>query len=105
MDVVVHGTDNSFVVVRNGVETHFDQRTLATYIKKSGMTGDSVRLFSCSTGASSNAIAQDLANKLGKPVQAPSDTLWIHPNGRTTIGSTADVNTGQWVMFYPGGGR
>jgi hypothetical protein len=105
MDVVVHGTENSFVVVRNGVETHFDQRTLATYIKKSGMSGDSVRLFSCSTGASSNAIAQDLANKLGKPVQAPSDILWIHPNGRTTIGPTADVNTGQWVMFYPGGGR
>ena len=77
--------------------------TLATLIEKSGQTGDSIRLISCKSGASAEGIAQNLANKPGLKVTAPTDTLWIHPNGTMTIGKTPTANTGRWVTFTPGG--
>lgn len=102
-DVVIHGTPNSFAVLHNGKWEYIDQRSLATYLKNNiGYSGGPVRLISCSTGADPNGIAQQLANKLGVNVLAPTDTLYVYPNGSMTIGSTPTSNTGSWVEFYPG---
>jgi RHS repeat-associated protein len=101
-DVLVHGTPESFQVLHNGKVVTIDQRSLATFMKKSGYSGGDVRLLSCSTGACDAGAAQNLANKLGAKVTAPTDTLWIHRDGTLTIGPNPSVNTGTWRTFAPG---
>jgi len=100
-DVIVHGSPDSFHVLHDGKVVNLNQRTLASYIEKNGYKGEPVRLLSCYTGSCSNGIAQDLANKLGTPVIAPSDKLWIFPDGRQVIGEGSDSNTGRWIIFNP----
>ena len=101
-DVIVHGSEDAFHVLQNGKWIELDQRALATFIEKNGYAGEPIRLISCSTGACSTGAAQNLANKLGTQVIAPSDTVWIHPNGNLTIGNSATANTGAWNTFVPG---
>ena len=101
-DVVVHGSEDSFHVLHNGSWVEIDQRSLATFIGKNGWNGEPVRLISCSSGASSTGVAQNLANKLGVEVTAPNNTVWIHPNGMLTVGPSATVNSGSWNVFTPG---
>ena len=51
-----------------------DHRKLAALIEASEeFTEQNIRLLSCETGDISNGIAQNLANKLGVPVSAPTD--------------------------------
>lgn len=76
---------------------------MATFIKKNNYNGQPIRLISCNTGALPTSIAQGLSNKLGSRVIAPSDTIWIHPNGNMTIGNNPLSNTGKWNTFNPGG--
>ncbi|MBO4343356.1 MAG: hypothetical protein J5844_01730, partial [Clostridia bacterium] len=64
-------------------------------------TKNPIRLISCETGKDVNGFAQNLANKLGRKVIAPSDTVWIHPNGKITIGPNAKLNSGKWMSYYP----
>jgi bifunctional N-acetylglucosamine-1-phosphate-uridyltransferase/glucosamine-1-phosphate-acetyltransferase GlmU-like protein len=71
-------------------------------MKANGYAGEPVRLISCGTGACNATAAQKLANQIGAPVTAPSDTVWIHPNGTLTVGSEATVNSGAWNTFTPG---
>lgn len=54
-------------------------RQLAMLVKKQEgyKKGQSVTLYSCSTGKIKNGIAQHLANKLGAPVQAPTGSIWV----------------------------
>jgi len=99
----VHGSKNAFHVLHNGKWVELSHRSMAKFIKKNGHTDQSIRLISCSTGACTNGAAQNLANKLGVNVIAPSNKLWIHPNGQLTIGNTATSNTGVWNSFSPGG--
>jgi RHS repeat-associated protein len=101
-DVVVHGTPEDFQVLHNGEYVSVDQRALASHMGKTGYQGGPVRLISCSTGQCLTSIAQDLANKLGAEVTAPSDTVWLHPNGQLTIGPAWWVNNGIWRIFTPG---
>lgn len=101
-DVVVHGDANSFCVLNKGKWVQVDQRSMATYLKSNGYSGGPVRLVSCETGTLPNGIAQNLSNKLGAEVIAPSDTVWIQPNGSLTIGKTGSVNNGTWNTFTPG---
>ena len=101
-DVVVHGSDDAFHVLHNGSWVQVNQRSLATFMRGHGYQGGPVRLLSCSSGACSNGVAQNLANKLGAPVTAPNGTLWIHPNGNLTIGTNPAVNSGSWFTFTPG---
>ncbi|BDI29295.1 hypothetical protein CCAX7_13460 [Capsulimonas corticalis] len=100
-DVVVHGTPNSFELLSNTKWIPIDQRALATIISKSGYKGGPVRLISCSTGALTNGIAKNLANKLGAEVIAPDMTVYVHGTGKLTIGSVSKY-VGKWVHFYPG---
>ncbi|ENU2506539.1 RHS repeat-associated core domain-containing protein, partial [Escherichia coli] len=100
-DVLIHGSPDAFHVLHNGKYVQINHRTLANLIKKSGHSGEPIRLLSCSSGASPTAIAQHLSNKLGVPVTAPSDTLWIFPSGKITVGKTSTSNTGSWSVFEP----
>lgn len=73
-DVIVHGSANAFEVMRNGKWIKLNQRSMATFLKNNvGYTGGNIRIISCTTGASSNGIAKQLANKLGVNVLAPSN--------------------------------
>lgn len=98
---MVHGSPDAFHVLHNGKYVQIDRRTLARLIEKSGHSGEPIRLLSCSLGASPTAIAQHLSNKLGVPVTAPSDTLWIFQSGKMTVGKTSTSNTGSWSVFKP----
>jgi hypothetical protein len=101
-DVVVHGTPTGFAVLRNGNWVTLDHRSIASFLKSNGYQGGPVRLISCGTGSLDTGAAQNLANKLGAEVMAPTDTLWILPDGRMTIGLQPRANTGSWRHFYPG---
>lgn len=41
-----------------------------------------MRLLSCSVGSTDDGFAQNLSNKLGVDVLAPSTVLWALPTGR-----------------------
>lgn len=101
-DVIIHGTSTSADYYLNGRWVKLDQRSLALMLKKDpGYNSGNIRLVSCSTGALDTGFAQNLANKLGVTVKAPSDTLWVFPNGRVVIGASYTKNTGTWKTFKP----
>ena len=107
-DVAVHGSPNSISVFRktaNGEqEIVLDQRRLAKFLKHDKVySGGKIRLLSCKTGTETGTFAQNLANKLGVVVRAPSDTLHIYPNGKMVIGPNATTNSGKWIDYYPRG--
>ncbi|ACY14783.1 eCIS core domain-containing protein [Haliangium ochraceum] len=102
LDVIVHGTADTFVVVQGGRQIQLDHRSLARFIQNSGGAGQNIRLISCGTGGTSASVAQHLANKLGVNVMAPSATAWIHPDGRVTIGRSPTDDSGAWNSFDPG---
>ena len=103
-DVIVHGAPpNDFGVFHNGKWVYLDQRSMANFLKSNaGYQGGPIRLLSCGTGSSTTGAAQNLANKLGVKVIAPSDTIWAFPNGKLTIGPNQWSNTGTWNTFFPG---
>ncbi len=43
--------------------------------------GQPIRLLSCDTGKGAGSFAQNLANKTGVPVEAPTELVWAKPNG------------------------
>lgn len=107
-DVIIHGSPKDFgpqpTSWRQG--TNFDHRTLANLLEHDpSYPGGPIRLLSCSTGKLPDGAAQNLANKLGVEVVAPTDTLWAYPSGRLTVGSTALRSSGStdlWNVFEPG---
>lgn len=102
-DIIVHGSEDAFWVKHNGDWVSVDQRSIATYLKKSAdYNGGSIRLISCKTGELADGVAKNISNKLGVNVMAPTDTVWIYNNGNMTVGATAISNTGKWKVFSPG---
>ncbi|MBW2455212.1 MAG: RHS repeat protein, partial [Deltaproteobacteria bacterium] len=73
--------------------------------------GTPIILNSCSTGAGSNSIAQQLSNEMGVPVTAPTQTVWNRSDGSTTFenASIQENNpsnpdpgaTGEWRTSTP----
>ena len=109
-DVAIHGHPDGFQLIRinrssgNEERINLTQRDLAKYLKSSSdYHGGNIRLISCSTGVKPNGIAQHLSNKLGVIVMAPTDTAWVYPNGRITIGPNQYTNSGTWNYYYPQG--
>lgn len=102
-DVVIHGESDRVGIMHNGEFKYIDHRRLAKLLKHSGeySHNSAVRLISCSTGSNASGFAQNLANKLGVKVKAPSNTLWVFPNGRMVIGPTPFRNTGRWLTYSP----
>jgi hypothetical protein len=99
LDVVIHGTVDDFVL--NDVT--IDHRTVAKAIDKSGIAYDRIRLLACKSGMHPKGAAQQLANKLGVPVLAPVDKLWIHPDGHMSVGpsESRDLGAAGWKEFKP----
>jgi hypothetical protein len=115
-DVGVHGSPDSVgYQVKPGAAhdpknwLNFSNRDLASLMKSHGwQEGQPVRLLSCQTGKISDGFAQDLSNRLGVHVTAPSDYLWVYPNGKTVIAPFADGGKvmhptirGDWKVFEP----
>jgi hypothetical protein len=117
-DVIAHGnSQNIEVMTANGAVT-VDQRVAAKLIENSpGYTGQPVRLLSCETGACDAGFAQNLANKMGVPVQAPTEVVWAYGDGRMVVAPRTSTNPssplynvpdlsrqGTFKTFVPGGG-
>jgi hypothetical protein len=95
LDVVMHGGPNGTEAHINGdVRPYTLEETAQLVEQTAGWDHRPVRLMSCSTGQ--ETYAQDLANRLGVPVYAPSGDLLVFPDG-----STAIDNGGQWRRFEP----
>ena len=104
-DVIIHGTPSDFgpspMSWADG--SNFGHRTLAGLIRGDpGYAGGPIRLMSCGTGGTGATAAQNLANKLGTEVLAPSDMLHAFPDGRLVVGRRATVPSGEWRRFFPG---
>ena len=112
-DIIAHGTANTMIIEHNGVRMEIDHRTAARLFKRDkNYPGKSIRLLSCDTGASKAGFAQNLANKLGVIVEAPTKMVWAYPSGRYIVaapskdGKRPDLTKrGKFIKFYPGGNK
>ncbi|MGW0628481.1 SpvB/TcaC N-terminal domain-containing protein [Streptomyces sp. NPDC002758] len=103
-DIAVHADQQNFWVRTGPGKNDWAKvptERVADFMKSKGYTGGPVRLIACEAGALPNGPAQKLANELGTGVLAPTGKVWIHPDGRLTIGTTPSAKTGQWVWFAP----
>src|SRR5262249_1565256 len=100
-----HGSSDKFLVRKGDGFVELGVNELAAAIKAVGGAGQDIRLISCATGKSDTSIAQALADKLGVKVDAPSDTVWILPDGRTVIGKNPPEATGTWSSYAPKPGK
>ena len=101
LDVVLHGTKDTFYFFRGETKVEVTHGSLALYILKSGQPFERIRLISCETGAHTKGAAQHLANKLGVDVYAPTEKIHIGEDGSLVIGPKPDSPRGTWVKFEP----
>lgn len=84
-DFAAHGTENN--IEYESKDKVMSAREVARVIKHDkSYNGEKIRLLSCSTGATDEGFAQQLANALGVEVEAPSDVLIVSPDGTYQIG-------------------
>jgi hypothetical protein len=104
-DIVCHGDTSGFSYKDlNGNEIHMTPREFADVLKNSPVfEGKPVRLISCEAGAEGSINAQYLANHLGVDILAPSDTVFVYPNGEMFVGPSIFERTGTWKIFRPQG--
>lgn len=110
-DIIAHGTADMMQVEHNGRKVMIDSRTAAKMIRSlpGYKDGQSIRLLACNAGARGQGFAQNLANKLGVTVYAPSDYLWAKSNGSHFIaakdsrGLPDRSRMGKFKKFSPGG--
>lgn len=110
-DIIAHGNEFNIMVQHNGKTITIDHRVAAKLFKRDKKySGQAIRLLSCSTGKVNTGFAQNLANKLNVPVQAPTDILWVRPNGRYYVTGGKYINgrlvedyslPGTFKTFYP----
>lgn len=94
--VVSHGNPDTMLVFGS----QFGADAVASIVRERGdWNGTPVRLVSCSTGK--GPFAQNLANILGVPVSAPTDTVWLNPDGSMEVGAEIGDNDGTFVTFLP----
>jgi len=116
MDVVAHGTPNKIQIMTENGPVWVDHRVAAKLIKQDpSYSGQPIRLLSCETGSCDAGFAQNLANKLGVKVEAPTEILWAYPNGgmkvaprrsldpKSPLYNQPDLNNqGTFEIFKPG---
>lgn len=99
-DVAMHGSQTA--VGFGSEETNMSPRLLASVIRHSnGWDGQKIRLLSCNTGKrieNDYCFAEELANALGVKVKAPTDVLYIPPNGEMYVG---DSGEGYFETYKP----
>ncbi len=112
-DIIAHGTPTTIQIQHNGEMISIDHRVAAKlFLHDKSYHGGGIRLLSCSTGQLDSGFAQNLANKLNVPVQAPTDLLWAKPHGQHYVAGGIIVNgklvedlskKGYMKTFYPQG--
>lgn len=117
-DLAIHGHTHSVGVQVHSGAAHlaknhrlFNHREIAKIIRLNNWRpGQPIRLLSCLTGKEGDGFAQNLSNKLGVPVLAPTDVLWVYPNGATRVASFASDGvtmnpqaSGKFKWFHPRG--
>ena len=102
-DIVIHADKHNFYSYNmQGDEFLFTAEEMAEILKRSkGYHGGNIRLIACESAAEGATTAQELSNILGVEILAPSDIVWVDPNGNMTIGSSGETNTGFWVKVKP----
>lgn len=102
-DVIAHGSTHQIEVMTSNGAVLVDQRIAARLIQNSPgyVEGQPVRLLSCSTGACEAGFAQNLANKMGVPVQAPTDLVWAYGDGRMVVAPRMSVDPTSYLFNVP----
>lgn len=104
-DVIAHGTESNITIEHDGMSFNINHRIAAKLLKTNkDYSHEAVRLLACNTGKVSSGFAQNLANKLNKPVKAPSDYLWVRLDG-TYFVAGGKMQNGQLVPDYSKPGR
>ncbi|MFI6055578.1 RHS repeat domain-containing protein, partial [Streptomyces violascens] len=113
-DVWIHGSPQGVAPgfdAAEGGSNLIDHRALAGMVRRDPTyAGGPIRLCSCQTGSSAGTFAQDLSNKLGVEVMAPTGYLYVWPSGRIGVGREGAALGGShfggaWRSFYPGGNK
>jgi hypothetical protein len=99
-DIVCHGDTIGFSYKDlNGNEISLTPREFAEILKNSPVyEGGPIRLISCEAGANGSITAQYMADQLGVPVLAPTDVVYVYPDGVMKVGK---YDTGSWILFSP----
>ena len=86
-DIVCHGDTSGFAYKDlDGNEISITAREFAKILKNSPVyEGRPIRLISCRAGADSSFTAQYVANYLGVDVLAPTDTVFVLPDGEMFV--------------------
>ena len=114
LDVIAHGTPKNITLTDVNGNHDIGHRELARLVKnRDDYKRIGIRLLSCSTGKGEESFAQHLANKLGVPVKAPTELLWVNEfgkhwvaKGKTVQGKLVSTNKyGKFKTFYPGGNK
>jgi hypothetical protein len=115
LDIVAHGTSRKVRLTDANGHHDIGHRELARLIKnREDYKRKGVRLLSCETGKGVDPIAQDLTNKLGVPVKAPTELFWGAPTGSHFVAEQLDIpgeplpdynKMGFFKTFYPGGNK
>lgn len=102
-DVVAHGSTHQIEVMTANGPVLVDQRVAARLIQNSPSytAGQPVRLLSCSTGACDVGFAQNLPNKLGVTVEAPTDLVWAYQDGSMVVAPRLSANPLSRNFNYP----
>ncbi|WP_259758239.1 hemagglutinin repeat-containing protein [Pseudomonas sp. GCEP-101] len=101
-DVVAHGSRQKIEVVTPTGTVMADQRIVSQLIKNNpGYNGQPIRLLSCETGACDAGFAQNLANKMGVPVKAPTDLVWAYGDGRIVVAPRASLDPSSVLFNVP----
>ena len=96
LNIVTHANPQTAFLLKDGKWIAADSRTLARFIKGvPEFTGQPVRLVACNAGGCANGLAQNLANKLGVRVEAPTGDVFVDTSG-------SFWTNGQWSPFTPG---
>lgn len=105
----LHGAPNRVELTESGDTCYLSAQEFAEVLRKTGWSGQPVRLFSCNTGADPDGFAQQLARELGVPVTAPNAPVWA-PSGWVGEGYLDDssgfpvfrkISSGNWRTFTP----
>ncbi|MFC9966115.1 hypothetical protein ACFVH4_17955 [Nocardia ignorata] len=97
-DVILHGDESGHPIDDNGAPLSPEQVADAILINPNYVPGTPVRLVSCFSG-SAVGWAQQIADRLGVPVHAPTDIVGVRqrPNSPAVV-----HNDGTWLTFTPG---
>lgn len=103
-DITIHGDKHGFEIraLDDRKSEIYTPREFAEILKEDpNYHGGNIRLIACETGAKDAIAAQALATQLNVTVLAPTDIVWVFPDGEMIIGPTQFENTGEWKKFKP----